>query len=65
VTPRENAKLVLHVTSSGDPISRAARRAAEDVLRLENVRAAAARVAKHSRSKWARLLKQTLDAAAN
>jgi len=63
VTARENASLVLHVTSADDPISRAARRAAEDVLRLENVRAAAERVARHSRSKWARTLRIALDVA--
>jgi hypothetical protein len=34
MTPYENARLVLHTTSAADPISRAARRAAEDVLRL-------------------------------
>jgi hypothetical protein len=61
VTPRENAAMVLHVTSADDPISRAARRAAEDVLRLENVRAAAERVVRRSRSKWAGALRQALD----
>jgi hypothetical protein len=35
VTARENASLVLHTVSSADPISRASRRAAEDVLRLD------------------------------
>lgn len=33
--------MILHTVSSEDPISRACRRAAEDVLRLSNVRAAA------------------------
>ncbi len=61
MTPRENARMVLHYTSADDALSRAARRAAEDVLRLENVRAAATRVAKHSRSKWAKVLRQALD----
>jgi hypothetical protein len=40
VTARENARLVLHTVSAETPTGRAARQAAEDVLRLENVRAA-------------------------
>jgi hypothetical protein len=35
VTARENASLVLHTVSPADPVSRASRRAAEDVLRLD------------------------------
>ena len=40
MTARENARLVLHAVSAETATGRAARRAAEDVLRLENVRAA-------------------------
>lgn len=35
MTARENASMVLHTVSSEDPVSRASRRAAQDVLRYE------------------------------
>lgn len=61
MTARENVRLVLHTVSADTPTGRASRRCAEDVFRLEAVRAAAAIVAPRTRVKGARALRKALD----